>query len=63
MNTFSLGRLNAFGLGAKYTGAAPQPVVNDLVVELVTEVTWPLVVDLHGNEQKSRDYDSTHRKL
>lgn len=63
MNTFGLGRLNAFGLGAKYTGAAPQPVVNDLVLSLVSEVVWPVVVELHGNEQKRKDYDKTSRKL
>lgn len=64
MNTLGLGRqVNTLGLGVPYGGAAPQPVVNDLVLSLVSEVVWPVVVELHGNEQKRKDYDKTPRKL
>lgn len=62
MNRLGLGRLNAFGLGTP-GAVSTSEVVNDLVIELVSEVTWPIVVDLHGDEHKRKDYDKGKRKL
>jgi hypothetical protein len=61
MYTFGLGKVFAFGLGQAYGEAAPQPVVQEIVIDVMSDVTWPLVVDLTGDEQKRKDYDGTKR--
>lgn len=53
--------LGMSSLGVFCDAVAPQPVVQDLVVDVVQDVVWPLVVDLTGTEQKRMDYDGTER--
>jgi hypothetical protein len=42
----------------------PEPIpANQLVIPTISNLVQPLVVDLHGDEQKRKDYDKTRQKL
>jgi hypothetical protein len=64
MNTYGLGKMNAFGLGAPYPGTGPvQPPTNDILSDLVHDLMYELVIDVQDPQTREPDYDGRKRIL